>query len=102
MNWRADLRQLVTGIHDEELHDFVGELARADSIARARLAPHSPESPPREPDHYLSAEDVAECLGMSPKFVYANRDQLGGVRLGTSVRFSRRAVDRYLTRSRTT
>lgn len=100
MSWRADLRQLVTGVPDEELHDLVGELARADSVARARLLPRA--STRREPDTYLSAEDVANCLGMSPKFVYANRDHLGGVKLGTSVRFSRRAVDRYMANRKTT
>lgn len=102
MSWQADLRQLVTGVADEELHDLVGELARADSIARARLTPRGPASTRREPDPLLSAEDVAEELGMSTKFVYSNRKQLGGVKLGTSVRFSRRAVDRFLARSRTT
>jgi len=102
MSWQADLRQVVTGVPDEELHDLVAELARADSIARARLIPRVPATASREMDTYLSAEDVAKCLGMSPKFVYANRDRLGGVKLGTSIRFSRRAVDRYLARSRTT
>ncbi len=102
MSWRADLRQLVTGVADEELHDLVGELARANSVVRARLLPQRSSAPAhREPDTYLSAEDVAECLGMSPKFVYANRDQLGGVKLGTAVRFSQRAVDRYLAKSKT-
>jgi predicted DNA-binding transcriptional regulator AlpA len=43
----------------------------------------------------LKPEDVAEKLGMSPSWVYANKAKIGFVKVGTALRFESDDVTRY-------
>ena len=43
----------------------------------------------------LRPEQVAERLGMSLSWVYANKPHIGFVQLGSAVRFEQSAVERY-------
>lgn len=58
-----------------------------------------PATPGAEPDTLLNAEQVAERLNLNVRWIYDHADQLGVRRLSRRcVRFSSRAVERYLTR----
>jgi predicted DNA-binding transcriptional regulator AlpA len=99
--WRADLEGLVVGVAEAELPDLVGELARAQALARLRLSENGHAQAParREPrplDRYLDAAEISDRLSMSTDWVYRHADELGAVKLGGAVRFPERAVIRYL------
>lgn len=44
---------------------------------------------------YMTVREVAEFLAMSEKWVYTNQAELESEKFGRSVRFNRRAVERY-------
>jgi helix-turn-helix protein len=68
------------------------------AIARLAARVMAPADPA---DELLNVDDVARLLKVTPKFVYAHGDDLGAVRLSRrKVRFSRRAVVRYVERRR--
>jgi predicted DNA-binding transcriptional regulator AlpA len=46
----------------------------------------------------LKPEDVAEKLGMSPSWVYANKAKIGFVKVGAAVRFEYSDVESYASR----
>ena len=51
----------------------------------------------QEDDRYLTAEDVAQLLGWSPKQVLRKQPELGGIRLGhRTVRFPLSAVRQFV------
>lgn len=98
-DWRAELEAITAQVPEAELPDLIGELARADAIARARLNPPCENGRPQasDPAMYLTAEEVAKRLHVSAKWVYAHQSELGVVRLGAAIRFPERALERYLT-----
>ncbi len=55
----------------------------------------------RAPERWLTADQVAEMLGTSVRWVYDHQEELGGKRLSRRcLRFSETAVRRYLERRR--
>ncbi len=102
MNWRHELRAIVNEVSADEVPDLIGELARAGAVATQRLqrppAPSVNGTSGARPNRYISADEVAEWLGVSPKFVYAHAKDLGADRLSNRcVRFSHAAVRRFIT-----
>jgi len=51
-------------------------------------------------DHLLDVGAVAEYLGVSTKFVRRHALELGGVKVGSNLRFRRADVDSYLQSNR--
>ena len=100
--WRETLKQIVDQTPDERLTDLAGELARAQAIVSVRLsgigaqAPDAGNVPAGNVDDYLTAKQVAERLNVSVKFCYQHRSELGGRKVGGSVRFPERGIQRYL------
>lgn len=96
------LRPVEAAIADAERGDLpalVGELARLQALATARLAERGePNAAPNPtPDRLLDVHEAAEMLGVSAKWVYANAERLGVVKLSPrAVRFPERAVQRYI------
>ena len=84
----------------DQVPDLIAELARLDVLARQRLTSQDNGAPPPQPETYLKAKEVALMLSVSPKWVYAHQRQLGGTRLDGAVRFSAKAVRRYLAAGR--
>ncbi len=82
MTWREDLRAIVESVAQEQIPDLVGELARADLIARARIAsgPNGAKASPA-PDCHLTAAEVAKLLGVKPTWCYEHASELGAVQL---------------------
>jgi len=88
--------------------DAIGSTAPLAGVYRAVLEDLRPlvdgngtTPPERSPDRSLTAGQVAEMLGTSVRWVYDHADQLGGKRLSRRcLRFSERAVRRYLERRR--
>ena len=67
-------------------------------IETARTPPMSVPSDNGKPDRLLSAADVAETLGVSKRYVYANAPVWPFTRhLGRSVRFSANGLAAWLT-----
>src|SRR5690242_13947546 len=88
-----DLAALVSTTPRRQLPGLVANLAAALALAAGRLA--QPE--PTEPDVYLTAKQVAARTGYSLRWVRKHGDRLPGYvqahGRGTSVRWSRRALD---------
>lgn len=78
----------------------------AVSIPREALLAALGESPTNAlpsrqdtPETWMTAEEAAEKLHVSPRWVYDHGDKLGGKHLSRRcVRFSSLAIDRYLAR----
>jgi excisionase family DNA binding protein len=69
----------------------------AASLARASALP----TPASEPDDaLLDVHEVAARLGVSESTVYERRAEIGGVKIGAAVRFSRGALKEYMAGSR--
>ena len=99
MSWRDDLRAIIERAPESELLDLVGELARGQARAQERLSParaQNERNVTASLDRYLTAEQVADRLAVSLAWVYANRELLGGSKIGGNVRFPERAIIRYL------
>lgn len=100
--WRDELRGILSTVAaTTELPDLIGELARADAIARKRLEVAPQASVPEPPtDRLLTADEVAERLNLSVDRVY--RDAREGRfpfmrRLGgNTVRFSELGLEEWL------
>ena len=69
---------------------IVDELAEVPAVGRRGAAP--------QPDRLLTAKAVAERLGVQPRWVYDRADELPFTRRlsGNLLRFSERALERYL------
>jgi len=106
MTWREDLRAILGEVPADELPNVIGELARAQAVAQLRLsAPRSRGKAPTPPapDRQLTATEAAERLRMSAKWVRRYGDQLGASHLSPrAVRYSERAIQRYLEAKRST
>lgn len=97
MNWREDLRTIIDEVAVSEIPDVLGELARAQAVVQLRLQPPRQNGSTPEPDQLLTANEVADRLNVGTKWVYSHADQLGAAHLSPrAVRFSERAVQRYL------
>ena len=97
---RDRLSKIVQEWPPDALPDLLGELARAQAVASVRLHENgaAPAPPTNKLGRHLTANEVAERLGVSPKWCYDHADALGAVRLpGRAVRFPERAVSRYIT-----
>ena len=92
------LEAAISTASREELPEIVGALARLEALARMRLHENGRSSKPTVSalDRYLTADEVAKRLSMSPDWVYRHADELGGAKLGGAVRFPERAVARRL------
>ena len=104
MTWREDLRAIFNEVAVSEIPDALGELARGQAVMQLRLqAPGRNTSGPGPQvsapghDQQLTADEVASRLSVSKKWVYGHEEQLGAVHLSArAVRFSERAVQRYI------
>ena len=101
MNWQDRLRASAAEVPPDELPDLVGELARQEVLARQRLAGDNgvglaPESGGPALERLLTVEEVAEGVGASPRWVRRHRECLGGRKLDGLLRFSQKAVQRYI------
>jgi hypothetical protein len=94
----ADLRRAL------ELLPSGSSLTMPRDELLAAIATETPAPPPRapdpeEPEKWLTADECAALLHVSARWCYDHRVQLGGRKLSRRcVRFSSRAVDRYLRR----
>ena len=98
----SGLDAVIAGADREDLPAIIGEFARLEALARLRLSQNAGR-PERENgagrlSRYLTASKVAARLGVSEKWVYANQDELGAVKLGRCVRFPEAAMARYMRR----
>ena len=100
MNWRAELDRTLSSIPTEERAAAAGELARY----LFQLIAQPTRSLTRDVvslDHYLKAEEVAERLGVSVKWVYRHADNLGAIRFSANcLRFPESRVTEYVTTCR--
>jgi predicted DNA-binding transcriptional regulator AlpA len=97
---RDRLSRIVEECPPDALPDLLGELARAQAVASVRLHENgtAPAPPTNKLGRHLTADEVAELLGMSAKWCYDHADELGAVRLSArAVRFPESAVRRYIT-----
>lgn len=85
--------------------EAIGATAPVAGVYRAVVAELRPfangDAPPTPagPEHGLTAEQVAERLGVSTRWVYKHADRLGGKRLSARcVRFPESAINRKLSR----
>ena len=96
------LERRVRQADAEEAADLVGHLHRLAALCQIRLHENghsragNHHRDDQSLDRYLSAQMVAQRIGMSTDWVYRHRDELGGVKSGGAVRFPERAVARYL------
>lgn len=74
-----------------------GTTLTADAVAH-RLRDLPACAAPQKRAEFLTADEAAELLSMSAKFVYAHQEELGGRRFGTALRFPRRSVERFARR----
>ncbi len=96
---RESIRKIVEECPYNTLPDVMGELARAQAVASVRLHENgtAPAPPTNRLGRHLTADEVAELLGMSAKWCYDHADELGAVRLSArAVRFPESAVRRYI------
>jgi excisionase family DNA binding protein len=98
MGWTDEAEREITVAPTSGLPDLAGSLARLQALVALRLSNGYPEAyrDKPEPDAYLTADEIAQRFGLSRKWVYAHRAELGGRKLGGRVRFPERAVRRYL------
>jgi excisionase family DNA binding protein len=101
MSALADLEARITSAPRDELPWLVGELARLNAIASFRIASEATKRPEVENPRLLTATEAAALLGMSVKWIYSHKSELGAVRLsGRAVRFPENRVHRYVTTRR--
>lgn len=95
------MRALVEEVPSGEIPDLIGELARAKVLAESRLHARIPTPRPEsDGDRILNVQEVTDLIGLSPKWVYSHADELGGFKIGGSLRFSEREVRRYISLQR--
>jgi hypothetical protein len=98
--WRDELRRLIEAIPDGEVDQGIGELEAGKARLYTRLLKPAEEEDRRaaaSADPYnLTVYDVGPMIGLKPKTCYNHRQELGGKRIGSRVRFSKRGVERYL------
>jgi|SRR5579872_771678 len=99
---QSDGHELTT----EELTAIVARASREQAgmligLLLAKLTAPVATAAPEPEDELLTAKQVARKLGVNPQFVYRHRRDLGAASLdhGT-LRFSSRAVERFVVRSR--
>ncbi len=78
---RDRLRKIVEECPPDALPDLLGELARAQAVASVRLHENgaAPAPPTNKLGRHLTADEVAERLGVSTKWCYDHADELGAV-----------------------
>ncbi len=80
---RRRLGKIVEEWPPDALPDLLGELARVTAVVTLLLhengASSAPANPVRSLDRYLTAEEVANRLSLSPKWCYDHADELGAV-----------------------
>ena len=99
MTWRDDLRAIVRSAPLDALPELIAELARANAIATQRINRPLPNKENASPliDRHLTADEVADRLSVSSKWVYEHATDLGGVKLSNGcVRFPAQALYRFL------
>jgi excisionase family DNA binding protein len=97
--WSDELRRLIEAIPATEIDQGIGELEAGKARLYTRLLKPAEDGDHRVsgPELYnLTVYEVAQMVGLKPKTCYNHRQELGGKKIGASVRFSRRAVERYL------
>jgi len=96
---RRRLGKIVEEWPPDALPDLLGELARVTAVATLRLHENgaAPAPPTNKLGRHLTADEVAERLGVSTKWCYDHADELGAVRLsGRAVRFPEMAIYSYI------
>jgi excisionase family DNA binding protein len=93
--------QRVADLRPDAIPDLVGELEalRARLWVRLQAPPAAPaaESNGADPDTLLTAQQAADRLGVSKRWMYAHADTLPFTKrlTGGTVRFSSRGLDRW-------
>jgi len=94
------LEQAVTELPIEELPDLIGDLARLQAKANARLYWQGGSSPPASSeDEVLTVEQVAKILKRSSDYVYRSCHRKDGIphgRDGTRLFFKRSKVNQWV------
>ena len=91
----SDLR-LLERVPREHIPDALAEIERARTRLLLRL--HTPEEKPQEQIVLLTADQVAERLNVSRRFVYDHAEDLGRVQISArKVRFRADTVEAYRT-----
>ena len=94
-------KSLLTDIAPDELPHLIGEAEALRAMLWAKLqapaAPMPPERPEAALDRLLTAEEAAERLGVSKRWVYTHADSLPFTRRlsGGTLRFSERGLQRW-------
>ena len=96
MNWRSELEAIVEAVPGDQLCHLIGELARLDAVARQRLGAENGVPSAPNLDRLLTVEEVAHRLTASTRWVRRHRERLGGRKLDGLLRFSQKAVQRYI------
>jgi predicted DNA-binding transcriptional regulator AlpA len=98
---RDELLSILQLAHDlppAQLPQFLGELETIRITALSRL---TSQAPALEPDTLVDAETASKRLGMSTAYLFRHADALAFARrIGRSVRFSSRGIDRYIAQRR--
>ncbi len=101
-----DLERLVQRADLGQIPALLGALEQVRAMAWARLsapqvATQAPTRPRSGKDRLLSAQEAADLLGVSERWVYDHADELGGQRLSARcLRFSEKALRRRIERGR--
>ena len=101
-----DLERFIQRADRAEIANLLPDLDRVRAMAWVRLTgPHVATQAPTRPrpgkDRLLSAQEAAELLGVSRRWVYDHADELEGQRLTPRcLRFSEKALRRRVERGR--
>jgi predicted DNA-binding transcriptional regulator AlpA len=90
-------------VTDAEMIRLMGEIEYVRNLLAAVAAARAVTQAQAEPeDQLLSINEAAAVLGMSVKWLYRNSSRLGGLKLGSRLKFPRKAIDSYISRQRRT
>lgn len=98
----SELEREIERAGADALPSLIGELARLQAVAQARLAGLSANGHPTQaqPDELLTAEQAAQRLGVSVDALYRRKDWPFRVSLGRRVRFSSQGMAKYIRQRR--
>lgn len=87
-------------VTDAEMIRLMGEIEYVRNLLAGVAAARAVQPPAqgKPSDELLSVDQAAALLGMSSKWVQRNRAMLGGIKLGSRLKFPRKALEAYLKR----
>ncbi len=96
-----DLLIRADTVEPEGIPDLLAEIEKAKAVLWQRLVTPSVngKAPGSDKDFRLTPDEVASRLGVTKRWVYRHREELGGRRLShRNLRFNEVGVRRYLAR----